>query len=85
MANTTGFLSNLPDNYNILSPIGYRLNIQKLPNVVYFCQTVNIPDITLGEIIQPTPLRDISIFGDNLTIGTLEVGFVVDEDMTKTH
>jgi hypothetical protein len=83
MAQTQGFISNLPDNYNILSPIGYRLNIQKLPNVVYFCQTVNIPDLTLGEVTRPTPLRDISVFGDNLTIGTLDVGFVVDEDMTN--
>ena len=83
MADTSGFLSNLPDNYNILSPIGYRLNIQKLPNVVYFCQTVNIPDLTLGEVIQPTPLRDITVFGDNLTIGTLDVGILVDEDMTN--
>lgn len=75
------FLDNLPDNYNLLSPVGFRLTFRKLPNVAYFCQTINIPDLTLSEISVPTPMKDFPIFCDNLTIGTVDLSFVVDEDL----
>ena len=77
------FLDNLPDNYNLLSPVGVRLTIKKLPNVSYFCQTVNVPDLSLSEISVPTPLRAFPIYGDNLTIGTVDLSFVVDEDLAN--
>ncbi len=77
------FLDNLPDNYNLLSPVGFRLTIKKLPTVSYFCQTVNIPDLSLSEITVPTPLRDFPIYGDKLTIGTVDLSFVVDEDLAN--
>tara|TARA_R100000808_G_C2141271_1_gene149052 strand:- start:1068 stop:1601 length:534 start_codon:yes stop_codon:yes gene_type:complete len=77
------FLDNLPDNYNLLSPVGFRLTFRKLPNVAYFCQTINIPDLSVSEITVPTPMRDFPIFGDNLTIGTVDLSFVVDEDLAN--
>ena len=77
------FLDNLPDNYNLLSPVGFRLTIKKLPNVAYFCQTVNVPDLSLSEISVPTPMRAFPIYGDNLTIGTVDLSFVVDENLAN--
>lgn len=75
------FVADLPINYNILSPVGYKLDIVKLPAVSYFCQSANIPDISLGTITRPSPLRDIPEPGDTIEMGSFEVSFLVDEDL----
>jgi len=38
----------IPSNINPLSPNGFLFNILKLPNLSFFCQSVNLPGITLG-------------------------------------
>tara|TARA_R100000008_G_scaffold32251_1_gene18032 strand:+ start:1153 stop:1677 length:525 start_codon:yes stop_codon:yes gene_type:complete len=76
-------MQNLPSNYNVLSPVSFRFSIKKLPNVSFFCQTANIPDLSVGVVARPTPLRDYNTFGDNLEIGTLEISFLVDEDLAN--
>ena len=76
-------MQNLPTNYNALSPVSFRFSIKKLPNVNFFCQSANIPDLSLGVITRPTPMRDFNTFGDNLEIGTLEISFLVDEDLAN--
>ena len=74
-------ITNLPDNYNLLSPISFKFQIRKLPTVSYFCQTVNIPGVTLGEAIRPTPFVDFALPGDKVTYDDLSISFLVDEDM----
>tara|TARA_R110002050_G_scaffold100022_1_gene207299 strand:- start:49 stop:573 length:525 start_codon:yes stop_codon:yes gene_type:complete len=55
----------------------------KLPTVEFFVQSANIPGITLGDTTLPTPLKDISMPGDKLTYQTLEVSFLVDENLNN--
>ena len=74
-------IKNLPDNYNLLSPISFRLQIKKLPTVTYFCQSTNIPGITLGESTRATPFIDYPIPGDKITYDDLSINFLIDEDM----
>jgi len=47
--------------------------------VQFFTTAANIPDISLGEAVIPTPYKDIPIMGDKITFGNLEVSFIVDE------
>ena len=70
-----------PDNDNYLSPAGFKFTIKHLPNVQWFIQSVNLPGLTLNEVIQPTPLLDTSIPGEKVTFEPLNIGFVVDENM----
>ena len=63
------FITDLPSNYNILSPVGYRLDIPKLPTVSYFCQSANIPDVSLGTVTRVSPVRDYPEPGDQLELG----------------
>ena len=70
-----------PSNINHLTPIAYRFNIRKIPNVVYFCQSVNIPGISFPETIQRTPFTPINIQGDTLFYEDLTIRFLVDEDL----
>ena len=74
-------LHNQPENLNILSPVSFRLIIQKFPNVNFWCQSVNIPDMTISEITVPTPFVDIPIIGDRIEFGDLIVTILVDEDL----
>jgi|SRR6056300_493981 len=73
----------VPDNINPLSPVGFRLDIEKLPEVSYFCQEATIPDVTLSSIAVPTPLAQIQVPDSILQYGDLIVNFLVDEDMNN--
>ena len=71
----------VPDNINPLSPIGFRLDIEKLPEVSYFCQEATLPDVTINAVSVPTPLAAIQIPDTILQYGDLTVNFLVDEDV----
>ena len=71
----------VPPNVNPLSPNGFKFNIAKLPDIEYFCQQVHIPGITFGDPILATPFANQPIPGDHLTYDTLNVQFLVDENM----
>lgn len=73
----------IPTNVNPLSPSGFRFSIQKLPGMQFFCQTVNLPGIVLGEPSFGTPFSRIPVPGETLTFADLTVQFLVDEDMTN--
>lgn len=72
-----------PDNFSFLSPTGFRFQIQKIPNVNYFCTSANLPDISLGEVSQDNTFIRIPIPGDKLTFGRLDLEFQVDEDLVN--
>lgn len=71
----------LTDNINFLSPTGYKLIIQKVPNVEYFCTAVSMPSIMIGETPFNTSTRNISVFADKLNFESLNVRLAVDENM----
>lgn len=71
----------IPENKNILSPLGYKFVISRLPNVVYFCQSVAVPGITLQDIKTGTPFVDLNFAGESINFGNLSLIFKVDEDM----
>ena len=65
------------------SPIQFRFKCTKLPLVEYFCQTANIPSISLGSATINTPLYDYPIPGDTITYGSLDISFLVDENLNN--
>jgi len=65
------------------SPIQFRFKCTKLPLVEFFCQTANVPSISLGEATVNTPLYDYPIPGDKVTYGSLDVSFLVDENLNN--
>jgi len=62
------------------SPTQFRFQIQKLPEVQFFCQTINIPSISITEMIQPTPLQQLTIAGSDITYEDLTATFLIDEE-----
>jgi len=70
-----------PDNRNFLSPTGFKFTLKRVPKVSFFCNSANIPDLTLGVATQPTYLKDIDIPGDKIIFGDLNLRFLVDENL----
>jgi hypothetical protein len=73
----------VPTNINPLSPNGYRFSIQRIPETTYFCQEVNLPSVTLGNITITTPFVNYPVPGDQMEFGDLTVQFLVDAEMTN--
>lgn len=68
-------------NLNYQTNTNFKFGIKRLPGMEYFCQTVNLPSITLGETTQFTPIIDRPLPGDKLTYGEISIEFLVDEEM----
>ena len=73
----------VPTNINPLSPNGFMFNIQKLPNLSFFCQSVNLPGLTLGAPEFGNPFNVAPIPGETLTYDQLTVQFLIDENMAN--
>jgi hypothetical protein len=76
---TKNAYSNQIENRNFLSPTGFKFSINRAPKVSFFCNTANIPSLTLGVANQPNFLRDIPIPGEKIEFGDLTINFLVDE------
>ena len=79
MTTTTSPLSRQPTVLDYSSPTQFKFGINQLPKVEFFTTAANIPDISLGELIIPTPYKNIPIVGDRVTFGNLDISFIVDE------
>jgi hypothetical protein len=75
--------SPLTQNINFLSPLGFRFQLNRAPNVEYFCQSATLPTISVQEILQPNPLAQIPRPGDRITYEPFMLKFRVDENMTN--
>ena len=78
---TTNSYSRQPTKLDYASPTQFKFSIFKLPKVEYFCTAANIPGVTLGSTSLPTPLKDVPIPGDKLDYDTLNISFLVDENL----
>ena len=79
MTTLTSPLSRQPTVLDYNSPTQFRFGINQLPKVEFFTTAANIPDISLGELVIPTPYKNIPIVGDRVTFGNLSISFIVDE------
>ena len=74
-------LQALPDNLSYLSPIGFKFQLAKFPEVNYFCQSATIPGVSLGQIDLPTPQATGYMSGDEVQFDELSISFIIDENM----
>ena len=79
----TNIIDRTPSKFDYASPIQFRFKMTKLPNVEFFVQTANIPGISLGSTSFETPLKDIAGVGDKVSYQTLDVSFLVDENLNN--
>lgn len=70
-----------PENTNILQPTKFQLVFPRITTMTYFLQSFSIPDVSTNPAIQNSPFVDLPRPGDKLKYGTLQINFIVDEDM----
>ena len=46
---------NLTENINNFIPTGFRLVLEKIPNVTYFCQAASLPGLSMGQATLVNP------------------------------
>ena len=78
---TTNSYNRQPTKLDYASPTQFKFGIIKLPKVEYFCTAANIPGITLGTSNLVTPFKDVPMPGDKLDYDTLNISFLVDENL----
>ena len=73
-----------PKNRNFLSPIGFKLKLERFEGVDFFCQSAGIPEINMPFTEVPTRFRNFPVTpGGGVTYGDLTLQFIVDEDLVN--
>lgn len=80
---TSGVIDRQPDNLNELNPSAFELRFNKMPNVEFFCQSFNMPSISLTEVLTPTPNISLPQPGDSIFFAPFDITFIVDEDLNN--
>tara|TARA_Y100000593_G_scaffold31392_1_gene61924 strand:+ start:1673 stop:2248 length:576 start_codon:yes stop_codon:yes gene_type:complete len=70
-----------PTVFDYATGTQWRLTFNRLPKTTWFCTAATVPGIQLGEASYPTPMTDMMVTGDKLTFETLNITFIVDEEL----
>ena len=70
-------------NPNYLNPTGFLVQIEKLPEVSFFCHGVEIPGISTTNAEMPNMFGHIHQPGDMIDHGQLSLTFNVDEELNN--
>jgi len=75
--------TNLTDNLNMLSPVNFKVTIDssEFANLQFFCTTAAVPALSQSEVLQSYGNRNAYFPGDTIEYGTLEISFIVDEEL----
>jgi hypothetical protein len=69
-----------PTNTSLLGPTSFRMVMNRIPSVTYFCQAANIPNMSIESIDRSNMFVDIKEIGKP-SFGDFSVSFLVDEEM----
>ena len=70
----------VPANPNFLSPINFKFQLKRAPNLNFFIQRANIPGLQLPSISVSNPIINYPFPGDHLSYDEFQISFKVDED-----
>jgi hypothetical protein len=76
-------LNRNPQNTNPLQPTKFLLTFSRIQTVQYFCQEINLPGVSLGEVLRDTPFLDMYSPGTKLTYDPLDITFTIDEELAS--
>ena len=78
-------LSTTPENKSFLSNNKFEFVLDRIPNLTFFVQSINVPSVTLVSTIVPSPTTSLAIPGNQLSFNEVTIGFIVDEDMESWY
>jgi hypothetical protein len=74
-------ITRIPQNTNYLQATKFLLTFDRIGSTQYFCQSVNIPGVSIGQAQINTPMLDIFAPGNKITYSQLNIDFTVDEKL----
>ena len=74
-------LTRTPVNTNPLQATKYLLTFDRIGAVQYFCQSVNIPGVSVGQAPINFPSVDVYSPGNKIAYNNLNVNFLIDEGL----
>lgn len=74
-------LTRKPQNVNLLQPTKFILTFDRIPEVSYFCQQVNLPGVNLGQAPLNFPGGDVYAPGNKITYNPFAIRFILDEEL----
>jgi len=66
---------------NYLSPLNFRVSIERIPNIEYTAQKVNIPSLSAPNVNTGSPIGALYQAGGSITFDDLSLSFIINEDM----
>ena len=72
-------ITRIPQNVNYLQATKFLLTFDRIGSTQYFCQSVNIPGVSIGQAPINTPMLDIYAPGNKISYNQLNIDFAVDE------
>jgi hypothetical protein len=76
-------LDHNPTTTAFAASLNFQLRIARAPDVTFFVQDVDIPEIRLPPANTPSPFKDVPYPGDQMEMDILPVRFIVDESFTN--
>lgn len=76
-------LSRTPENTNLLQPTKFLLTFDRIGAATYFCQSVNIPGVSVGQAPINFPSMTVYSPGNQMIFNNLNVNFIVDESLVS--
>lgn len=70
-----------PVNKSFLSNNKYQFVIDRLPNLVFFLQSITLPSMTLGTVVTANPYVQLQTPSNLISFSTLTLNYIVDENM----
>ena len=74
-------LTRTPENTNLLQPSKFLLTFDRLGSTQYFCQSVNLPGVSVGQAPLNFPSLDVYAPGNKIAYNNFNVTFTVDEEL----
>lgn len=71
-------------DYSLFNPTQFKLVFNKIPNIEFFCQSINLPALSMNPVKQVTPFLDVNHPGEKIFHETLNVEILLDKAM-KTY
>lgn len=75
-------------NTDLLQSAKFILSFPRISATQFFCQAINVPGISSQSTIQATTFSDLHIPGDKIQYDTLNIEFLLDEELqswTSVH
>jgi hypothetical protein len=66
---------------NYLQNLEFQITIERIPNVEFFTQKVNIPGISMTPVETSTPFNKLYQASDKLSYSEMSLSFIIDEKM----